>query len=185
MQIRIPGYLALLALAPALGVSAPAVAQTSGLEPHGYLGGGIGYYRVEDEEFPDDDDDFKDEREAYRGFIGAMLNRYVGLEIGYTDFAEAEDGGYEADADGFTAAVLAQVPVNEAFSVYGKGGMLAWDLDVSGPLVSGSDDGEDPFYGVGTRIGLGGAFGLRLEYERFELDDTDVDLASANLEFRF
>lgn len=186
MRIAVSYHVALISGAALFALASPGPVSANGMTPQGYVGGGIGYYRVEDEDFPENDDEFEDEREAYKGFVGAMLTRHVGIEASYIDFAEASDNGFDADADGVAIAALGQLPLGQAASLYAKGGLLSWDIDVQGPLgTSADDDGEDPFYGFGARLGLAGALGLRLEYERFELDNTDVDLASANLEFRF
>jgi hypothetical protein len=188
MRNTLLSFIATAGLAFTTSLAAPSTTHAQpddGWTPHGYLGGGIGYYRVEDEQFPDDSDNFEDEREAYRVFVGGMVNPYFGIEGGYTNFAEASDGPVKVDTDGLSLAALGQIPLGRVLSIYGKGGLFAWDTDVRGPLGRASADGEDPFYGVGARIGLGTPLGLRLEYERFELDGTDVDLASVNLEFRF
>lgn len=172
-----------LLFGPAL--TTPSAAQTGNevKQSYGYLGGGIGYYRLEDDEFPEN---FEDERESWRLFAGGMVNPVFGVEAGYTDLAEASDSGFESDVDGITLAALGQVPLGNVLSIYGKGGLFSWDVERRGPLgFSGSDDGRDFFYGFGARIGVSTPLGLRLEYERFELDDTDIDLATVNLEFRF
>ena len=48
-----------------------------------------------------------------------------------------------------------------------------------------SDSDSDDFYGAGVVMKFSGAMSLRLEYEVMTLGDSDVDLASAGLAFRF
>jgi len=38
---------------------------------------------------------------------------------------------------------------------------------------------------VGVRFGEGPGLQMRVEYDRFALDDADVDMASVNLQYRF
>ncbi len=159
-----------------------------------YLGGGIGYERIESEDFPNSEDEFEnlsDNRVAYKGIAGFRFNRMFSIEGQYVDFGDAADGPLSVEADGWTAGLVVDIPVTERISPYGKIGMLFWDAEASVDNVPGSvsDDGNDVVYGVGVRFGLAENLDLRLEYERYtfsvEDTDTDVDLASANLQFNF
>jgi len=51
--------------------------------------------------------------------------------------------------------------------------------------VSLSDDGTDPFYGLGLTYQITKEFGARVEFERYEFDEEDVDYTSAGLTFSF
>ncbi len=150
-----------------------------------YLGGGAGYNRIESQDFPNSNDDVEDSRVSYKGIIGARLSPVFSVEGQYINFGTAEDGANQVKADGFTAGVVADIPVSEWFSPYAKAGALFWDADGRFSNVRSSDDGTDFTYGVGARFGLSQALDLRFEYERFELNDTSIDMASANLQFNF
>ena len=154
-----------------------------------YLGGGIGYNRVESENFPNDDDELKDDHVGYKGIAGYRLNKMFSIEGQYLDFGTSEDGNNRVEADGWTLGVLLALPIFEAVNPYLKAGALMWDADgrtgVGTTLTSGSDDGTDFTYGLGLRFNLTDALGLRAEYERFALDEIDVDLASLNLVYKF
>lgn len=154
-------------------------------EVRGYVGGGLGYYRLDEEDFLDEDDDLKDNRWSWRAFGGMEVNRVFALEVGYRDFGETEDGNAEMEADGWTIAGIAALPVTDWFAPYGKVGQLFWDRTRRYGPLSDSDDGNDLFYGVGARMTVSPRADLRLEYERMAMDDTDVDMASVNVQYRF
>ncbi|RFA29037.1 hypothetical protein CAI21_11370 [Alkalilimnicola ehrlichii] len=155
----------------------------SGLEA--FVGGGIGYYRLNDGDFLDEDERLKDDRLSVKVFGGIEISRILGLELGYVNFGEAEGDVTSLNADGWTVAGILALPITENFAPYGKFGRLHWDADVSAGPISRSDSGEDNFYGVGARFALSEQLDLRIEYERFDLADTDLDMASANLQIRF
>ena len=176
---------ALLAALVGSGALLPHLASAQSADPGLYLGGGAGYNRIEGEDFTGDGDEFKDDRVSYKGIAGLKLGQHFSLEGQYINFGTAEDGDNRVDADGWTAGAVLELPLTQNFAVYGKGGALFWDAEGRFANVSADDDGTDPFYGVGARFALSQHLALRLEYERFELNDTDIDMASANLLFHF
>ncbi|MBV62379.1 MAG: hypothetical protein CMH65_13895 [Nevskiales bacterium] len=177
----------LLASGLAATLCAPAaLAQQADFDPYGYVGADIGYFRVESEEFPDDDDNVEDNRTSYRLRVGGRLTPVIGIEGGYTDFGDYDDGAATYTADGLTLAGVLHIPLGERASVYGKLGELFWDAEAEGPLGGrATTDGEDVFYGVGASLPLGEVVALNLGYERYALDDTDVDLAAVGLDLQF
>jgi hypothetical protein len=175
----------------------PSTALAQQPELSGYIGGGVGYYRLNDEDFPDSEDELDDNRWSWRGQVGVQFNPVFSLEGGYTDFGDLEDGNLELDADGSFVAALVHLPLGGGFAPYGKLGQLWWDVERSvtrsdrGPIGGGttivrsSEDGNDTFYGLGVRFGEGPGLQMRIEYDRFALDDADADMASVNLQYRF
>lgn len=162
-----------------------------------YVGGGAIYTRINNEfvaqDFPDDDDEFDDDRVSWKAFAGYQFAPGIALEGQYLDFGKSEGGVAEAKADGWTAALVAGIPLG-AIQPYAKAGALFWDVDAraQGPLssvVRYSDDGTDFFWGVGVQFSFSPALALRVEYERYQLDgsdlDTDIDAATAGLRFSF
>lgn len=136
------------------------------------LGGSAGSARVNGGDFDGSDTGWK----VYAGGYG----RFIGGEIGYVDFGQL--GGNGPDAHAWAPAITAGVPLG-ATTLYGKFG--AAFADVEGSSIREEYSDEAPFYGVGARIGAANGLGLRLEYERYELDRDDVDQALVGLEFRF
>lgn len=158
-------------------------------KPGLYVGGGIGYNRIESDEIPNSDDELTDDHVGYKGIAGFRLGPVLSIEGQYIDFGTAEDGDNEVDASGWTAGVTLTLPLTERINPYGKLGALFWEVDgrsagVTPPLRV-NEDGTDFTYGVGVAFGLTESLALRAEYERFELDETNVDLGSANLTYSF
>ena len=166
----------IFAAAAALCLATPALAADEGGP---YVGAGIGSMSVDVGGFSGDD-------VAYKVFGGWMFNPYLGAELEYLDGGTAEDRGIEIDVSGFNASLRGAYPFSDQFSVFAKVGMLFWDADVSSFEVSGSDDGEDFSWGVGLGFDFSDALGVTLEYQGFEIEDTDtVDLISAGLVWKF
>jgi hypothetical protein len=165
-------------------MSHPAVAQG----PSVYGGGGVGYFRLNDDDFLDQNDRFKDNRTGWRLQAGAQLNPVLSLEGGHVDFGDLNDGSFRLSADGQFIAGLVHIPLSAGFAPYGKVGQLWWDTEARGPAPLGTvadADGNDFFYGLGIRFGEGPGLQARLEYDRMALDDADVDMASLILQYRF
>ncbi|MGM1053857.1 MAG: porin family protein [Pseudomonadota bacterium] len=163
-----------------------------------------GYYR--DLGIPNVSDDDTDT--AYKLFVGYQFNPNFAVEASYVDFGDFEanartmvdgipvTGSAKLSVDGFTAALVGKLPIQDGFSVYGKLGMIAWDadLDESAEALglrqtnSYGDDGTDPFYGIGAEYVVNQVM-MRLEFERYDISDSgedlDVDLISASIGYRF
>jgi len=78
-----------------------------------------------------------------------------------------------ADFTGYDVAAVGYLPLGIA-DIFAKAGMIAWDadfsLDAGGSSVSVSDDGEDPFYGLGFQLRFK-SFAVRAEIEYFNIED--------------
>lgn len=151
----------------------------------GYVGGGLGYFRLDDEDFLDQNDDLRENRSAWQVFAGFEANRVFSMEVGYNDFGTTEDGDMSLEATGTSIAAMAAIPVSPVFAPYGRIGHLDWDRTRSVGPLSQSDDGSDMFYGVGIRTALTDSADLRFQYDRMTLDETDLDMGSINLQVRF
>ncbi|HTF84182.1 MAG TPA: outer membrane beta-barrel protein [Cellvibrio sp.] len=184
--------------------SSLAVAQTSSYEtddgwrfnPEFSIGAGYGMTKLKDGDFDEDE-------AAKKAFAIVKFNEFIGLEGAYIDFDEAGNDQLSFDPKGATLGLILEAPISQAFSVYAKGGQMWWDGDARlelGPVDVADDyDGDETFWGVGTKIRLAENLDLKIEYERFnfeisrdEIDvlqqediDMDVDFASVNLQFTF
>jgi len=164
------------AAAAALCLATPVLAADDGGV---YVGAGVGSMGVDVGGFSGDD-------VGYKVFGGWMFNPYIGAELEYLDGGTAEDRGVEIDVSGFNASLRGAYPISEQFSVFAKVGMLFWDADVSSSGISGSDDGEDFSWGLGLGFDFSDNLGVTLEYQGFEVEDTDtVDMISAGLAWKF
>lgn len=136
-----------------------------------------------------DDDDT-----GLKAFIGFQPVPQLGLEAFWVDLgkARARDSvgdRLEISADGFGVAVLPTLSVSRELDLYGRFGFYAWEADADLRIAGGrgrvSDDGSDPVFGLGARLHVTDAFGLRAEWEQYELDYEDVTLFSVGAELRF
>jgi opacity protein-like surface antigen len=165
-----------LALLPAIAPAADSGA---------YLGGGAGYYRLNDDDFLDENNRFKDNRWAWKAHGGAQFNEVLSLEGGYMDLGKLSDGTLRLEADGWFVAGMAHLPITPRFAPYAKIGNLFWDVSASSPLGSASRSGNDLFYGAGMRFRVTEALQMRVEYDRMKIDNCDVDIGSVNLQYHF
>jgi opacity protein-like surface antigen len=164
------------AVAGALLAAAPAMAADDG---GFYVGAGVGSFGVDVGAFGGDDI-------GYKAFAGWMFNPYIGAEVEYLDGGTAEDRGAEIDMTGFNASLRGAFPIGDQFSVFAKVGMIFWDADVSIFEGTGNDSGEDVSWGVGAGLDFTDNFGMTIEYQGFEIEDTDtVDLISASVVWKF
>ncbi|NGY04708.1 porin family protein [Solimonas terrae] len=193
----------LIAVGGVMVVPMPAFAQqTPHQEPGVFIGGGAIYTRL-DNNFSGQNfnaDDFDDDRVSWKAFAGFRLNPVISLEGQYIDFGKAENSTARVEADGWTAALVADIPL-PYIQPYAKAGALFWNTDahLRGALSNTSrvsSDGTDFFWGVGARADLSDNVDLRLEYERFRLNgdagngddysvDTHIDAVSVNLQYTF
>ena len=74
-------------------------------------------------------------------------------------------------------------------SAFGRLGFFMWDADIdvsfNGLTGSDSDDGSDPFFGVGAEIALADRLTLTVEFSRYEALDDDVDFVGVGLRSGF
>lgn len=181
------GSCALLATFAGLPLSAPAAYDGARTQTNFYLGGGIGYNKLEGEAFSGDTDGdgFEDERVSYKALAGFRLGNMLSLEAQYINFGTAEDGNNVVEADGFTLGAVLDFQVFQSVDPYLKAGVLFWDANGRFDGLRGSDDGTDFTYGAGLRFAVTNRVDFRAEYEAFELDETDVDQLSAIVQFNF
>ena len=167
--------LALLAGASAFGANAP---DDKGF----YAGAGVGQSFVDEAGYDDEDT-------AFSVFGGYQFNRYFAVEGAYTDFGkiEPEALGSDLEADAASITAVGIVPITDKFSAYAKAGFSRWNLDTELPAVTGTQDdsGTDPTYGLGVQYNITDAVSLRGEYNRFEVEDIDLDVAQLQVRYSF
>jgi len=151
-----------------------------------FIGGAYGDLSFED----DAGSNFDQDSAPYKimaGYIFDMPVFDIAIEAAYNDFG-TQDGDIlqqpvSAEADGLSAFVVGGLDWG-LFGVFAKAGIVSWDADLSGAGQTVSEDGTDPAYGVGMRLTFS-SVEARLEYEVFDFDDTDVDMVSLGLLWRF
>jgi hypothetical protein len=157
-----------------------------------FIGGSVGNAGYEiDVSDPNNPVTFDEDDFAWKAFLGynfdlTLLN--LAVEGGYVDLggpsATLLGSDFAVDADGLDAFVVLGVDLGPV-GVFAKAGAISWDAEVTVDGIDASDDGTDPAYGIGAKIGLG-SFALRVEYELFDIEDTeDVSMISAGLVWTF
>jgi hypothetical protein len=128
-----------------------------------------------------------DKDSGWKIFAGNQLNRFVGYEFGYTDLGQLTNTGITAEADGIVVSLVGMIPVGEMFSIAARVGAFRWNSDVNSttPSLSRSRDGTNMTLGVGAKIPLGKRIDVRVEWERYDVDDDDYSLISAGIAFNF
>ncbi|PSW05511.1 porin family protein [Photobacterium lipolyticum] len=188
MKKIIIGLNVIVALSPAL-VSAK---NMSGA----YVGGVIGVtqfeYSSEDKASIADDGGIIDDSDTgYKVFGGYQFNKYTAIEGFYADLGgvkikyPSDDLKMNAGAKSFGVSVLGIIPVSHNFEILAKVGFQSWNaksIDNDGLFVS--DDGTDLTFGAGVAFTLA-QVSLRGEFERYELDDTYVDMISVGITYNF
>ncbi|MGQ9426638.1 porin family protein [Gilvimarinus sp. F26214L] len=178
----------LACIALSVGASG-AYAQDREMSP--YIGFGYGQYKLEFD--ADVDTDFDDDQNAFRIFGGMNFTDAFGAEISVYDFDEGDDNGITTDLEAASIAAVFRAPLHERFALFAKAGWFFWEADVETAAPEGFAfgdelDGDDAFFGVGLSLGLTESIDLRLEYDRFELEDDiepDLDYASASIQVNF
>lgn len=176
---------------PLLAVSGTTLAGSdSGL----YLGASVGQAHLDFQDDPsvdgvDFDVDIDDDDTAYKIFAGYNLGLIplvdLAVEGAYVDFGNFNgrvdtNDNSDFEVDGWTGAGLAGIKLGPV-GVFAKAGFISWDGDLDNV---GSDDGTDPLYGIGARITLF-SLQVRAEYERYDLDEFDIDYYSVGAAFTF
>ncbi|HEX2492612.1 MAG TPA: outer membrane beta-barrel protein [Steroidobacter sp.] len=128
--------------------------------------------------------DFKGEDTGYKLIAGIRPLDWLAVEASYVNFGEPDDtvGGVNLQAEGdgisaFAVGFLAIGPVD----LFAKGGLISWDSKVSGGF---DDDGTDLAYGAGAQVRVW-SISLRAEYEVFDVEDVDLNMASIGVTYTF
>jgi OmpA-OmpF porin, OOP family len=138
-----------------------------------YAGGSVGQT---------DYDGISDNPTGFKIFGGMNFNKNLGVEVTYYDFGEAKESGVTVEADGIGVTANGYIPLTNDFSLFGKVGLLMWDVDTN---VGVSDDGTDLLYGIGVKWDLNKQLALRAEYEVADFDGDDGSLLSVGFSFKF
>ena len=162
----------------ALGISLAGVSAANARVSGPYFGGSYGQYDIEANNLDETDT-------LWKAFAGARFNEWLGAEASFVNFDRARNQGSSYEADGWSGAAIVSVPFAANSAVYAKGGVFWWDAQSNFGNVRRDEDGNDPFWGAGLRFGLADPFGVRIEYERYEVVDTDIDTVSVGLQANF
>jgi uncharacterized repeat protein (TIGR01451 family) len=153
----------------------------------------------------DDSDTF------WKAYVGYQVNSFIAVEVGYADLGEVETSyrailppGELSDlledtlavhpylGSGWTASgLLSGSFADDAFAVFARAGVFVWEADIEVKVVSGGtgkrkgdESGTDAMFGVGFDWRINPAWVVRVEWERYKLNDW-VDVPSAGIVWRF
>lgn len=126
--------------------------------------------------------DFEGDDTGWKAHAGVSFNEIIGAEVGYIDFGKY--GVENRGANAITPAITLGVPLGIT-NIYAKGGWAFADIEGLSVEEEAESENQDPFYGAGIRVGMNRGLGLRVEYERYQFDRADIDVAMAGLELSF
>jgi opacity protein-like surface antigen len=163
-----------------------------------YLGGGVTRTSIDTgNDFIESAPDFSldDDDNGFKVIAGMRPLDWLAFEANYVDFGNIEVSstgasvpGGSFELTGIDAFAVGFLPVTFV-DIFGKVGAIRWDSDsaanVGGIDFEDSDSGTDLAYGAGVQARLG-SLAARLEYERFEVDNTDeVAMITLGLTYTF
>ncbi|MCK4705194.1 MAG: outer membrane beta-barrel protein [Gammaproteobacteria bacterium] len=112
---------------------------------------------------------------SFKVFGGAKINKNFAVEGSYIDFGEliAKDNfiAFTAEITGFNISALGVIPASDSVDLFGKVGMLFWDLKLALSGVfndSLSESGNDFAFGFGANFDVNETFSIRAEFEKFQ-----------------
>ncbi|UTV29473.1 porin family protein [Photobacterium atrarenae] len=174
----------------------PAMANAAG----GYVGASLGqttYQDLDTEEVRAFESamglSIDDEDTGFKLFGGANFNDFISMEAHIAtlgavtiqnNFAKAE-----VESTSLGAALVGNLPLGEHFKLFGKFGFHFWDTEIEATasnvtFTQDLDDGTDTFFGAGAVYQMD-RFSIRGEFERYTLDELDVDFISVGLAYHF
>jgi len=196
-----------------MALATPAMAEDTGF----YLGAGAGQATVKIDDFLGFyGANFDEADTGFKVFGGYKFLPWMGVEAAYLDggspSAEAMDGDLfgraSVDVQSFTAAAVFALPIGDRFELFVKPGFAYWRSKASVYIADSqfvyadfSEDDDDSafFIGGGAGFNFSDHFGIRLEYEWFEVTpkwdeyeeefvqelDASASFVSASFVYRF
>lgn len=156
-----------------------------------YVGGSIGKGYV-DENI--DGLQFKADGTAFRVFGGYSFNDHFAVEAGYLDLGTYRDTidvagtsvPVSANADGFTFAAAATLPLSERLSALARVGFYFSDgQSTTAGITENDPSDENPFVGVGLGYSLSEYIDVNLGADYFDMDVAQPWMASVGVTVRF
>jgi opacity protein-like surface antigen len=175
----------------ALGTTTAAYAQFDGPGPDAYVGAGITQAQIDN--FFGTGDDFDLNNTAWKVYAGIRPISPFAIEADYMDLGSStrrfiNGGSAHAGAHAFSAFAVGFLPLPVPYmDFFAKAGAARWDLSGhTNPSFFAIDDHGTGFAWGGGAQAHFGPLGLRLEYEQFNVHDTDdVRTVSFDVSFHF
>jgi len=100
-----------------------------------------------------------------------------------------ETGSQNFESNGLFLSGISTYPINDNGVLYMKGGLFNWEVDSNYYETSadylGQTSGTDIFYGLGANYDLSSRFGVSAEWERYQMEKSDIDYLSTKLKYKF
>jgi OmpA-OmpF porin, OOP family len=174
MQIKKLGSVIGFSAVLLLGPLSAAQAQSPGL----YVGASWGAYSIKESSLNENEG-------VMKAVFGGQFNSWLALEGSWVDFNDANNSGDRYEADGKGLAVLLSMPVGKTSETFVKIGQFWWNSDSYLGGALGASSGNDPFYGIGFKLGFNDHLSLRSELERYHVADARLNTLTVGLEFKF
>lgn len=132
--------------------------------------------------------------EGWKVYGGYQFNKYLALEGGYVNLNDVQGvtGAVRTDiaTEAWMFGPVLSYPLTNKLSLMARVGAAYMQGDTrtkngSALTVRSSDDGYEPFYGVGARYAVFDNLGVRAEWERYDRDDYNIDLLTAGIDLKF
>lgn len=132
--------------------------------------------------------------EGWKVYSGYQFNKYLGVEGGFANLNDmtATNGAARAEVEShaWALAAVGSYPLTDKFAVMAKLGAAYVLTNTStsvgtAPAKRTGDDAYQPYYGLGVKYALLDNIDLRAEWERFDLDDYNIDLMTAGFAVKF
>ncbi len=157
-----------------------------------YIGAGIGnsYLDLDLEDVGEEAQGISENSTAYKFFGGYRGESIIGIEGGYRNFGNIEssvlDYGVESKTTGWDVEALGRFEI-AIVDIFAKAGALFWTTENTVAQIDYTDkeSGTAFMWGLGVGVHLG-AFGVRLEYEKFQIEDiNNLSMLSLSATFGF
>ena len=174
--MRINKFCSLIGLSTVLllGPLTAAQAQKPGL----YVGAGVGAYSI-------DESDRSENDHVIKAYVGGQFTNWFGVEGSWTDFNRTDSGSNRFEADGKGLSVVFSLPIGPTSTFFVKGGQYWWNSDSVLGGTLGASNGNDPFYGVGAKLGFNDHVAIRIEVERYDVASINLYTLMGGVEFKF
>ncbi len=169
-------------LSSLIGISAALVlgpvSTTQANDPGVYLGASWGAYSINESDLDDNDDMLK-------AVVGVQFTEMFGVEASWVDFKRiiGENDRFESDGKGLAAVF--SMPVGDSSSAFVKAGQFWWDSNTYTGGVTRASDGNDLFWGGGFKYGFTDSFAVRVDAERYEVSNANLNAYMVGLEVKF
>jgi hypothetical protein len=159
-----------------------------------YLGAGVSQVKLDNvgEDFDTGNlDEFEVDDTSWKLIGGFRPIDNFAVELNYMDLGDADEtiagAQFTAEGKAYAAYAVGFLPFGPV-DLYAKGGLVRWETEARFNAPVGfrlDDDGTEFGYGAGVQVRLG-SLGARLEYEQFDVDNTDgVEMLSLGVTWTF